>query len=103
MSATDALAQLAEFDAIIDARSPSEFALDHLPGAVNWPVLDDDERRIVGTLDKQVAPLQARKVGAAMAARRIAEHLDANVSDMPREWRPLVYCWRGGQRSGSLA
>ena len=103
MSATDALAQLDEFDAIIDARSPSEFALDRLPGAVNWPVLDDDERRIVGTLDKQVAPLEARKVGAAMAARRIGQHIEAHVGDLPREWRPLVYCWRGGQRSGSLA
>ena len=84
-------------------RSPAEFAEDHLPGAVNWPVLDDEQRRIVGTLYKQVSPLQARKVGAAMVARNIADHLERWMADKPREWRPLVYCWRGGQRSGSLA
>lgn len=93
----------ARFDAVIDARSPAEFAEDHLPGAVNWPVLDDEQRRIVGTLYKQVSPLQARKVGAAMVARNVADHLDRWVADRPREWRPLVYCWRGGQRSGTLA
>jgi tRNA 2-selenouridine synthase len=91
------------FDAIIDARSPAEFAEDHLPGAVNWPVLDDDERRTVGTLYVQTSPLEARKLGAAMVSRNIADHLDAQVRDKPRDWRPLVYCWRGGQRSGSLA
>lgn len=103
VSAAQAAAELDGFDAVIDARSPAEFALDHLPGAVNWPVLDDEERRIVGTLHKQVSALEARKVGAAMVARRIAGHLDAQVRDKPREWRPLVYCWRGGQRSGTLA
>ena len=96
-------AGLAGFDAIIDARSPAEFAEDHLPGAINWPVLDDEQRRIVGTLYVQTSALQARKLGAAMAARNIADHLDRWITDKPREWQPLVYCWRGGQRSGSLA
>lgn len=91
------------FDAVIDVRSPAEFADDHLPGACNWPVLDDDERRHVGTLYVQVSPLVARKLGAALVARRIAEHLEREVQDKAREWQPLVYCWRGGQRSGSLA
>jgi tRNA 2-selenouridine synthase len=91
------------FDTLIDARSPAEFAEDHLPGAVNWPVLDDAQRHEVGTLYKQVSPLQARKVGAAMVARNIAGHVERWVADKPREWRPLVYCWRGGQRSGALA
>jgi tRNA 2-selenouridine synthase len=103
VAAADAVSIDAPFDTLIDARSPAEFAEDRLPGAVNWPVLDDDERRIVGTLYKQVSPLQARKVGAAMVARNIANHLDAWVADKPREWQPLVYCWRGGQRSGTLA
>jgi len=97
------LADAGRIDTVIDARSPSEFAEDHLPGAINLPVLDDDERRIVGTLYKQVSALEARKVGAAMAGRRIAGHLEAQVAQKPREWQPLVYCWRGGQRSGSLA
>ncbi len=99
----EAIAQLAGFDTIIDARSPAEFAEDHLPGAVNWPVLDDAQRVEVGTLYVQVSPLAARKLGAAMAARNIADHLDRWIDDKPREWRPLVYCWRGGQRSGALA
>jgi len=91
------------FDAVIDVRSPSEFAEDHLPGALNWPVLDDEERRHVGTLYIKDSPLAARKVGAAMVARNIATHVEHWVQDKPREWQPLVYCWRGGQRSGSLA
>jgi len=101
--ATQAAADLSAFDAIIDARSPGEFAEDHLPGAVNWPVLDDEERRIVGTLYKQVNAFEARKVGAALVARNVARHIDDWVRPLPREWRPLVYCWRGGDRSGTLA
>ena len=89
--------------AIIDVRSPAEFAEDHLPSAENWPVLDDEQRRIVGTLYVKDSPLAARKVGAVMVARNIAAHVERWVQDKPREWQPLVYCWRGGQRSGALA
>lgn len=103
ISATDAVAVLGEFDRIIDVRSPAEFALDHLPGAVNWPVLDNDERARVGTMYVQESVLKARQIGAAIVARHIAEHLAREAGDLPREWRPLVYCWRGGQRSGSMA
>ena len=95
--------RLAEFDTVIDARSPAEYAEDHLPGAVNWPVLDDDERRAVGTDYKQVSAFDARKRGAVLVARRVAEHLEAHVSTKPRDWKPLLYCWRGGKRSGTLA
>jgi tRNA 2-selenouridine synthase len=97
-----ALAAPGAYDTLIDVRSPAEFAEDHLPGAVNWPVLDDEERHHVGTLYVQVSPLEARKVGAALVSRRIAALLEQHVIDKPRDWRPLVYCWRGGQRSGSL-
>jgi tRNA 2-selenouridine synthase len=103
IGAAEAAAKLSEFDAIIDARSPAEYAEDHLPGAVNWPVLDDDERRTVGTEYKQVSTFDARKRGAAIVARRIAEHLEAHAQDKPQNWHPLVYCWRGGQRSGALS
>lgn len=103
MTVDEALAPGAAFDTLIDARSPAEFADDHLPGAVNWPTLDDAERARVGTLYVQDSPLAARKVGAVLVARNIARHLEAHLADKPREWRPLVYCWRGGQRSGSLA
>lgn len=102
IQAVDLLSLLDSFDAVIDARSESEFALDHLPGAVNWPTLNDQERHDIGTLYKQVNPFEARKRGAAIAARNIAEHITRDVLDKPKDWRPLTYCWRGGQRSGSL-
>ncbi|GAA4323298.1 tRNA 2-selenouridine(34) synthase MnmH [Pigmentiphaga soli] len=90
------------FDAIIDARSPSEFALDHIPGAINCPVLDDEERRIVGTLYTQTGAFEARRVGGAMVAANLARHLREQFADRPASWKPLVYCWRGGMRSGSM-
>jgi tRNA 2-selenouridine synthase len=91
------------FDTLIDARTPAEFALDHIPGAVNYPVLDNEERRIVGTLYKQVGAFEARRVGGAMVAANLARHLQGPLADRPAEWKPLVYCWRGGLRSGSMA
>jgi tRNA 2-selenouridine synthase len=97
-----AIDELASFDEIIDVRSPSEFAEDHIPGSINCPVLDDQQRVEVGTLYKQVSPFEARKVGAAHVSENIADHLRSRFLDRPRSWRPLVVCWRGGQRSGSL-
>ncbi len=93
---------LPAFDTIIDARSPAEFALDHIPGAINCPVLDDEERRIVGTLYKQTGAFEARRVGGAMVAANLARHLRERFADQPENWKPLVYCWRGGLRSGSM-
>ena len=93
------IAQLADFDEIVDVRTPAEFAEDHVPGAINCPVLSDEERVTVGTLYKQVSPFEARRVGAALVARNIAGHLETGLADRPKGWRPLVYCWRGGQRS----
>ena len=97
-----ALAQLDHFDAIIDVRSESEYALDHIPGAINCPVLDDQERIEVGTLYKQTGAFEAKKVGAPIVAHNIARHIETLFQDKPREWRPLVYCWRGGNRSGAM-
>ncbi|MEB0056095.1 MULTISPECIES: tRNA 2-selenouridine(34) synthase MnmH [unclassified Variovorax] len=90
------------FETVIDARSPAEFALDHIPGAINCPVLDDDERRIVGTIYKQTGAFEARRVGGAMVAANMAKHLREQFADKPAKWKPLVYCWRGGLRSGSM-
>lgn len=103
ISADQAIGDLAGFGAVIDARSPAEFADDHLPGAINWPTLDDAQRHVIGTQYKTESPFEARKRGAAMAARNIAAHIERHAERMPRGWKPLVYCWRGGQRSGSLA
>ena len=96
------LSQLGEFDEIIDVRTPSEFAEDHIPGAINCPVLSDEERITVGTLYKQVSPFEARKVGAALVAKNIAHYLQTRFRDHPKSWHPLIYCWRGGQRSGAM-
>ncbi len=90
-------------DDVIDVRSPAEFALDHIPGAINLPALSDAERAQVGTIYKQVAPFEARKIGAALVARNVARHLETVLRDRGGDWQPLVYCWRGGQRSGSVA
>src|SRR5690349_18657526 len=91
------------FDTVIDARTPSEYALDHIPGAVNAPVLDDAERAQVGTLYKQVSPFEAKKVGGALVARNVARHIELLFGRHDKRWKPLVYCWRGGKRSGAMA
>jgi tRNA 2-selenouridine synthase len=93
--------QIGEFDEIIDVRTPLEFAEDHVPGAINAPVLSNEERVIVGTMYKD-SPFEATRVGAALAAHNIARHLETTFADRPRNWRPLIYCWRGGKRSGSM-
>ena len=97
------MARLTGFSAVIDARSESEFGEDRLPGAQNWPTLNNEERHLIGTVYAQVNPFEAKKRGAAIAAANIARHIDRHVIDKPKGWQPLVYCWRGGKRSGSLA
>ncbi|MCX7302238.1 MAG: tRNA 2-selenouridine(34) synthase MnmH [Rhodobacterales bacterium] len=91
------------FDTVIDVRSPAEFAEDHIPGAISLPAMSNEERARVGTIYKHESPFAARKTGAAIVARNVATHLDGPLSDHDGGWRPLVYCWRGGQRSGSVA
>lgn len=97
------MSRLGTCASIIDARSESEFQLDHIPGAVNWPSLNDEERKRVGTIYVQDSPFEARKRGAALVAANVARHIEMHVLDKPKSWQPLVYCWRGGQRSGALA
>jgi tRNA 2-selenouridine synthase len=110
ISAQDAMTRLAiplgapgGFSTIIDARSEDEYALDHLPNAVNWPSLNNEERIFVGTMYKQVGAFEAQKHGAAMVAANIARHIQREVLALPKNWQPLIYCWRGGKRSGSLS
>ena len=97
------LVQLEQYDSIIDVRSESEYALDHIPGAINCPVLNDAQRIEVGTLYKQTSAFEAKKVGAALVAENIALHLQQKFRDQSRDWKPLIYCWRGGNRSGAMA
>lgn len=97
------VAQLPEFDEAIDVRSEGEFAEDHIPGATNCPVLNNAERAQVGTIYKQQSAFEAKKIGAALVSANIARHLRERFLDRPRDWRPLVYCWRGGSRSDAFA
>ena len=110
ISAQDALARMVMnlgtaggFSTIIDARSEDEYTLDHLPNAVNWPSLNNEERIFVGTMYKQVGAFEAQKHGAALVAANIARHIQREVLALPKNWQPLIYCWRGGKRSGSLS
>lgn len=91
------------YSEIIDVRSESEFAEDRIPGAINLPVLNDAERAKVGTIYKQVCPFEARKIGASLVSQNIARHLDHHFAAKDKDYHPLLYCWRGGQRSNSIA
>ena len=107
-AATDRAERRVTIDALpgyrerIDVRSPAEFAIDHIPGAQSHAVLDDDERARIGTMHARDSAFAARQAGAAIVARNIAAMLEGAFRDKPRDWAPLVYCWRGGQRSRSL-
>ncbi len=96
-------ADFSAYDTVIDTRSPAEFAEDHIPGAISAPALDNDERAQVGTLYKQVSQFDAKKLGAALLAKNVAHHVETLFRDKDKAWRPLVYCWRGGKRSGAMA
>jgi tRNA 2-selenouridine synthase len=91
-----------KFNTVIDVRSPAEFEIDHIPGSINCPVLNNEERIIIGTLHKE-SPFEARRLGAAIISRNVANILENELSTYQKNWKPLIYCWRGGLRSGSLA
>jgi len=98
----EAIRDFDRFDAVIDVRSPDEWATDRLPGAINLPVLSNQERAEIGKLYAE-SSFAAKKLGAARVARNIASALETALLDQPREWRPLIYCWRGGNRSQAMA
>ena len=97
------LTALSAFATIIDVRSPAEFAEDHVPRAINLPVLDNEERARIGAMYVQQSRFEARRAGAALVARNIATHLEGGLREQPADFAPLIYCWRGGQRSGAMA
>lgn len=92
---------LPEHSDIIDVRSESEYAADHVPGAVSLPVLTDAQRHEVGLLHKSDS-FAARRLGMGLVAGNVARMAEGFLRDKDRSWRPLVYCWRGGMRSESL-
>ncbi|OUT76737.1 MAG: tRNA 2-selenouridine(34) synthase MnmH [Betaproteobacteria bacterium TMED22] len=97
------MADLGFDNEIIDVRSQTEYATDHIPGAVNLPVLNDEERKLVGWTYKHESSFKAKRIGAALVAKNIANHIELRLSDKPENWSPIIYCWRGGKRSGSMS
>lgn len=91
------------FDSIIDVRSPTEFLNDHMPNAINLPVLNDMQRESIGTIFSQKNPFEAKRAGAALVAQNISLYLQTELAEKDRNWQPLIYCWRGGHRSGAMA
>ncbi|HEY9459405.1 MAG TPA: tRNA 2-selenouridine(34) synthase MnmH, partial [Paralcaligenes sp.] len=96
------LERIHDFDEIVDVRTPLEYAEDHIPGAINAPVLSNEERVVIGTLYTQ-SRFEATRLGAALVAKNIGRHLETQFANRPRQWRPLIYCWRGGKRSEAMS
>ena len=91
------------FDTIIDVRSPLEYEEDHIIGSINCPVLYDQERIIVGTIYKKESTFKAKIIGSSLTARNIAKHIEKKFLNQQGSWQPLIYCWRGGQRSKAFS
>ena len=94
---------IGDCDAVIDVRSPREFHEDHIIGAINLPVLKNNEHEKVGTIYKNISPFEAKKTGARLVSLNIASHLQTFFRDKKKSFKPLFYCARGGQRSNSFA
>jgi tRNA 2-selenouridine synthase len=90
--------EFSAYDLVVDARSPHEYDEDHIPGAVNLPVVDDDEYAKVGTLHK-TDPHSAYLMGVEWSLVNIARNLKPLIADYGKDARMLVYCFRGGKRS----
>ena len=95
--------ELKSFDDIIDVRSPNEYQEDHIPNSTNLPVLNNLERKEIGTIYKNKSAFIAKKIGASLVSANIANHIKKNLLTKPGNWKVLIYCWRGGQRSKSFA
>ncbi len=93
---------LDDFADIIDVRSPAEFAEDHIPGAINLPVLSDQQRHEVGLLNSHNS-FEARRLGATLITQNIHQHLTTALAKKDNNFSPLIYCWRGNLRSNSMA
>jgi tRNA 2-selenouridine synthase len=83
---------------VIDVRSEIEFSVGHIKGAVNIPILTNDERRIVGTTYKQNGRQPAVFKGLDLSGPHLGERLKKGVKSIKTD-KVLVHCWRGGMRS----
>lgn len=87
---------------VLDVRSPAEYAQGHLPGAINFPLFDDEERAMVGICYKHQGRDEAVELGFAIAAPKFADFI-AQAKYLAPDRQVRMYCWRGGMRSGALA
>lgn len=89
---------------VIDVRSESEFNEDHILGAINVPILDDEERKFIGTLYKEKGVKAAKAMARQITMPKMLEKLNLIYSIIDNNKKtPLIYCARGGDRSGIIA
>ena len=87
----------------IDMRSPAEFSIGHILDAINIPIFSNEERAEVGTLYKNVSAEKAKDLGLSIASRKLPNFV-TEIRNLSKFGRPIVvYCWRGGMRSKSIA
>ena len=79
-----------KYDTIIDVRSPSEYNEDHIPGAINLPVLNDEERKKIGIIYKKKSPFEAKVLGSSLVTKNISEYLIKKLKNKNGAWKPLV-------------
>lgn len=87
---------------LFDVRSPGEYAQGHIPGALSFPLFSDEERARVGTVYKQKGKEQAMELGLELVGPKMAGFVQKAKILAPGR-RLAVHCWRGGQRSQSMA
>ncbi|HHX51780.1 MAG TPA: tRNA 2-selenouridine(34) synthase MnmH [Clostridia bacterium] len=86
----------------VDLRSPGEYTVDTIPGAFNLPLLNDEERKIVGTIYNEQGPYQAREAGLGIVAPKLPD-LVRQLERIKIHHDLIIFCWRGGLRSKSVA
>ncbi|MBN8686672.1 MAG: tRNA 2-selenouridine(34) synthase MnmH [Chitinophagales bacterium] len=106
----DEFLELAKTHLVLDVRSPGEYRHAHMPGALSLPLFTDEERKQVGTAYKQVSREKAIKIGLdyfGPKMRKMVEEVEALATasriPTPDSRLILVYCWRGGMRSGAVS
>lgn len=101
LNVLDFLAQGAE-RLMLDVRSPGEYVQGHIPGAISFPLFTDAERATVGTTYKQVGKEAAMELGLEIVGPKMAGFVKA-AKLISQNRKLALHCWRGGQRSGSMA
>lgn len=88
---------------IIDVRSQGEYEEDHIPGAINLPILSDEERAEVGTVYKNVSQEKAKALGLRYSGPKLEEYYEKVLEFRMNHKEVCFYCFRGGMRSHSIA